>query len=163
MALPYISLCMKIELIKDKPYRRFSGWWSKEVLDTRYWFKRDGKLHFIHTLRQDTGSKFDDSRMRKEMAGFLRQLRKNKFRYLCHHARTNDIYEFINFIKSNGYSLAMIGKDAISYSEEHGMYQFSGNLAEYSAAFQYSIYDEAMVDEIRDLIKDIPVNYGYYR
>lgn len=154
---------MRIEIVKSEPYRKFFGWWGKEVLNTEYWFKRDGKLHFIHTLRQDTGSKFDDSRMRKEMAGFLRQLRKNKFRYLCHHARTNNIYEFINFIKSNGYSLAMIGKDAISYSEEHGMYQFSGNLAEYSAAFQYSIYDEAMVDEIRDLIKDIPVNYGYYR
>lgn len=155
---------MRIEIVKSEPYRKFFGWWGKEVLNTEYWFKRDGKLHFINTLRHDTGRKHDDFRLRSEMAGFIRQLRKNKFKYLCYHARTNDIYEFINFIKSNGYSLAIIGKDAISYSEEHGMYQFSGNLAEYSAAFQYSIYDESMVNEIKGLIKDIPVNYyGYYR
>lgn len=38
------------------------------------------------------------------------------------------------------------------------MYEFHGNLVEYSAAFQYQIYDEAMVKEIQDLIKDIPVS-----
>ena len=70
----------------------------------------------------------------------------------------NDIYEFIDFIKKNHFTIAQMWKDVIAYYDDLGMYEFHGNLVEYSAAFQYQIYDEAMVKEIQDLIKDIPVS-----
>lgn len=149
---------MNIEIVKGEAYRRFSAWWSREILCTEYSFKREGNLHFIHTLRHDTGRKFDDKRQRSEMAGYLWQLRKNNFRYLCLHARSKDIYEFIDFIKKNGYTIDQMWKDVIFHYEDLGMYEFHGNLVEYSAAFQYQIYDKAMVEEIKELIKDIPIN-----
>ncbi len=149
---------MNIEIVKGKPYRQFFAWWGKEVLNTNYYFKCNGDLHFIHTLRHDTGWVLDDKRKRRELADYLRQLRKNSFRYLCHHSIRNDIYEFIDFIKKNHFTIAQMWKDVIAYYDDLGMYEFHGNLVEYSAAFQYQIYDEAMVKEIQDLIKDIPVS-----
>lgn len=149
---------MNIELVKNKPYRKFFGWWRKEVQNTDYGFICDGKWHFIHTLRHDTGNQSDDRRLRNELADYLSQLRKNGFKYFCHHSRNKDIYEFIDFIKQNQFTIDMMLNDVIGHYEDLGMYEFHGNLVEYSAAFQYPIYDESMVEEIKILIKDIPVN-----
>lgn len=149
---------MNIEIVKGKPYRQFFAWWGKEVLNTNYYFKRNEDLHFIHTLRYDTGRDFDDKRKRREMADYLWQLRRNGFRYFCHHAIRKDIYEFIDFIKKNRFTIAQMWDNVITYYDDLGMYEFHGNLVEYSAAFQYQIYDESLVNEIKDLIKNIPVS-----
>lgn len=149
---------MNIEIVKGKPYRKFFAWWRKEVLNTDYHIKRGERIQFIKTLRSDTGSSWDDKQHRKELSDYLRQLRRNGFKYFCHHSIRKDIYEFIDFIKKNHFTIDMMWDNVIAHYDDLGIYEFHGNLVEYSAAFQYQIYDESFVEEIKELIKDIPVN-----
>lgn len=98
---------------------------------------------------------------KKEIEAFVAQLKENGgkwfdryCRWTWHPKETMKLgpLEFIDWVESRGYTFEKNITDLII---EDGRTSFGGNLNEYSCAFRYDIFDDAIVEEIKRRIPKI--------
>ena len=67
------------------------------------------RLSFIQRLRSHTGSEREDRAGRRELAGLLRQLRRNRFRYVFFYGKDEDPLRFFDWLRRNDYTIEVHG------------------------------------------------------
>ena len=88
---------------------------------------------------------------RKDLARILFQLRKNKGKFFKLHGRFDNPFEMLEWMLDNGYHLEPhhFGEDNTPFRKSSDYVDFHGNLKEYSAAFDYRIYDSEMIERLK--------------
>lgn len=136
------------QIIRDDKYQLYSSWYGKIVTRTPYYFVDDNnEKHFILNLASDTGREFDDENNRRELAGFLYQLRKNQWKYITFHSRYLKISDFFNWVREHDYTLEIHHGCLLEFSNPSHV-DFSGNIVEYSAVFNYRIFTRETVEYV---------------
>ena len=141
-------------LVKGDPFVKYVSWYGKMVTYIPYHFEHDGKRYFLKNLATRTGSEFDDSRNRNEMAALLRNLRGNHYGYCAFYSKKNDILEFFKWLRDNKYTLEVQG-ELFDFAPDRSYVDFHGNVREYSAVFQYRIYSRELFSHIINQLRTV--------
>lgn len=124
---------------------------------TPVFMERDGKQLFIRNsvrpLRHDSWTKYEHERSIEDTKKAKAHLLETDGKWFCFYGRCKSPFEFIKWVQENNYSFRIFGH---LFEEHESFTDFHGNLEEYSAAFSYRIYDEAVINEIKSIVKDIP-------
>ena len=148
------KLKQRPRLIKGEAVRTPNGWHNRKVLQTPYYFQIGKRKLFLSSLTSDTGHVFDERHYRREMAGLLCNLRKNRYDYCTFHSRYPDIFEFFKWLRENHYTLEVQGS-LFSIDPERNYVDFHGNVCEYSAAFHYRIYSRELFENIINQLRRV--------
>ena len=148
------KLKQRPRLIKGEAVRTPNGWHNRKVLQTPYYFQIGKRKLFLSSLTSDTGHAFDERRYRREMAGLLLNLRKNRYDYCTFYSHKPDIFEFFKWLRENHYTLEVQGS-LFSIDPERNYVDFHGNVCEYSAAFHYRIYSKELFENIINQLRRV--------
>ena len=135
------------KIVKGEAVRTPNGWHNRKVLQTPYFFQIGKRKLFLSSLTSDTGNAFDERRYRRDMAGLLWNLRKNRYDYCTFYSHKPDIFEFFKWLRDNNYTLEVQGR-LFSFDSARNYVDFHGNVCEYSAAFHYRIYSRELFENV---------------
>ncbi len=109
-----------------------------------------------HTLSGDIYAwmEYDDKKSVKEVEEAKNNLMKHDGKYITFHASNDNPFEFLNWIKKNNYTLEVV-RDFFIKSENGDFTDFHGNSCECSCSFYYRIYDDAMLNELKDIVSNM--------
>ena len=142
------------KIIKGEAIRNHNGWHNRIVMHTPYYFQLGKRKLFLSSLTSDTGNAFDERRYRRDMAGLLWNLRKNRYDYCTFYSHKSDIFEFFKWLRENHYTLEVQGS-LFSIDPERNYVDFHGNVCEYSAAFHYRIYSRELFENIINQLRRV--------
>ena len=113
-------------------------------------------------LRSHTGSDREDHAGRRELASLLRQLRRNRFRYVSFYGKDENPLRFFDWLRRNDYTLEVHGT-LFRFYPESGYADFHGNVREYSAAFHYRIYSRELFQNIINQLRTVKRHQAWRR
>ena len=142
------------KIVKGEAVLTPNGWHNRKVLQTPYFFQIGKRKLFLSSLTSDTGNAFDERRYRRDMAGLLWNLRKNRYDYCTFYSHKPDIFEFFKWLRENHYTLEVQGS-LFSIDPERNYADFHGNVCEYSAAFHYRIYSRELFENIINQLRRV--------
>ena len=162
---------MTITLIQKTPFTEFSSWYGREVTRVPvHWAGPDGKEHFlINRLTNPDGDEADayvrmDAEEHVRMIdAFTRQLAENDGAWIAIHnacsllpreRREAGPLDWVAFVREKGWTFD--GEMTRILVWEDGV-DFSGNITEYSAAFQYRIWSPEVLERLREAAPEVPV------
>ena len=114
----------------------------------------DGENKFLRNLVKPlTGDckKYEHQKSLKEVFAAKVNLLKHDGKYFTMYGQFDDPFELLAYIKENGYTLEVV-RSLFYGSPNNGYMDFHGNCCEYSCAFQYRIYDAAMLGKIKEIV-----------
>lgn len=135
---------------KETTYRPYGL--ASSAFFTPYYFKMNEEEYFIYNL-VGTSKKGDykNSSRRNELAQRIKQLKANKFKYICSYcAKFNCPIEFVKYVKNN--NLTFISSRDF-FNKTDNFTDFGGNLASISWGFTFRIYDEKLLEELKNIFK----------
>ena len=138
------------------------GCYNRTARYRPYGFGTPEHHSFIQRLRSHTGSEREDRADRRELAGLLRQLRRNRFRYVAFYGKDEDPLRFFDWLRRNDYTLEVHGA-LFRLHPESGYADFHGNVCEYSAAFHYRIYSRELFRNIIDQLRTVKRHQAWRR
>lgn len=141
-----------IKFYKGEPIQDYSEWYSKIITCIPWYIEARGKKILIDYERHSTGSAYDETRYRSEIAKLVRQLRRNGYSYFTRYSRHENPLELLKWVEENSYTFESFSK----VYEHDGVTHFHGNLVEYSAAFSYVILDDELAEEISRQFSAMP-------
>jgi len=148
------------KIVRGEPFRQYAAWYNTNVAYVPYSFVMDGKKLFLQNLATRTDSVVDDRRNRDELAGRLRNLRANHYEYCTFHSVKKDIFEFLDWLRKNKYTLEIQG-ELFDFAPNHSFADFHGNVCEYSAAFHYRIYSRSLFGDIINQLRCVKRHHLY--
>lgn len=112
--------------------------------------------NIIHALEGDTlvWREYSDKRSVEIAERAKNNLMKHDGKYITFRALNDNPFEFLNWIKENGYTLEAV-KEFFSESSDGDFTDFHGNFREYSCSFYYRIYDETMLKELKEIVTNM--------
>lgn len=149
-------------LIVGEKFSGSYGCYNRTARYRPYGFGMPERHSFIMHLRSHTGSEREDRAGRRELAGLLRQLRRNCFRYVFFYGKDEDPLRFFDWLRRNDYTLEVHGT-LFRFHPESGYADFHGNVCEYSAAFHYRIYSRELFQNIIDQLRTVKRHQAWLR
>lgn len=109
-----------------------------------------------HALSGDTLAwrEYSDKKSVEEVERAKNNLMEHDGKYITFHALNDNPFEFLNWIKENGYTLEVV-REFFNKSDNGDFTDFHGNSCEYSCSFHYRIYDETMVEELKEIVSNM--------
>lgn len=159
---------MNIKFINGKSCEATYGMAGKGLFAPLYMIKGASKYFVRNHVEEINGNsdpeQLDISRSREKIEEIKAQLLENDGKYLTIYGRYKNVFEFLDWIKAEGYTIEIHGELFLTPEEADGIKQFtdfSGNIVQYSSAFKYRIYDSDLLTKIQANVKDIPQYYHY--
>ncbi len=142
---------MKLFYDTDNKFKTFSEWHNGTVTYTPVYLEKDGKRYFLGNTTDA-----DHKNREEEIQWYFNQLQQNDGKYFCLycHAKTNNLYTFMEWIKTNDQHLQGARLD---HDDDYRFVDFGGNLVERSCAFQFRIFDMKIIEEIKNNFPDIKI------
>jgi len=121
---------------------------------------KDGDEFFVINRNQDKEEHYDTEHIKMELI-------ENKGVYFKFYGIFDNPYSLVKWVKEKKYSFECSGKSGRVFNDVKSLFRdrgnderygkgfvdFGGNIREVSCAFQYRIYDIAMVDTLKEQIK----------
>lgn len=149
-------------LVKGEPFIKFVSWYNKMVTYVPYGFEHGGKRHFLTNLATRTGTEMSDRAARHEAAARLASLRRHHYQYCTFHSAKEDIFEFFEWIRKNGYTLEIQG-GLFDYAPDRSYADFHGNVREYSAVFRYRIYSRELFTHVINQLRTVKRYHAWHK
>jgi len=123
---------------------------------------KDGDEFFVINRNRDKESHYDTEHIKMRLI-------ENKGAYFKLYGVFDDPYSLVQWVKEKKYSFECSGKNGRVFNDVKSLFKdcgnneryvkgfidFGGNIREVSCAFQYRIYDIAMVDALKEQIKKL--------
>ncbi len=150
------------QIIKHPKTESKSFGFNSRGFYTPYYMKIKNKEYFIINLIERTlFAPKQDKQQRTEAAERLLNLRKNGYKFLKFYCPVADNpLDFLNFIKENYYTIQRHGEIFLD-CEDLGFTEFHGNLIELSCAFNFRIYDNKLIQQLKSAIKNVKIEIHY--
>ncbi|HBY20386.1 MAG TPA: hypothetical protein DEG71_05155 [Clostridiales bacterium] len=107
----------------------------------------------VKEITRDGYSKHHEERNLNEIERIKKQLLNNDGKFLKFHAREENPFKFIQWVKDNNYTFEIHGELFYECNND-SFVDFHGNVKEYSAAFHYRIYDVEMIQELKNKVSE---------
>lgn len=138
---------------------------TKQGEYTPIYMIKDGVQHFISnlvkvTMYKDAYDNYHYENSIQTIEKHKQQLLDNGGQYITFYAEYNNPLDFIQWVKENDYTFEIHGE---LFYKCDGFTDFHGNLKEYSAAFHYRIYDQTMLQKLRDEVSKCKSYYHFKR
>lgn len=121
---------------------------------TPVYFEKDGKQNFVCNLvTKHEKRQYEVENSRREIEDYFRQLNTNDGRYFAFYSIDKDVFSFLDWVKDKGYHFEHFAGFYIAPDFD----EFHGNLKEYSAAFNYRIYDKELTQELMKRLPNLEI------
>ena len=152
-----------IEFIEKAPFE--SGDVFRKQTLVPVFMVKGGKEYFVANL-PIAGGNYGAEYHREEMAGYKNQLYQTKGEWFKFYGHFDTPFELVEYVKENQYTFECGGKNGRVFNDVNALFidvpeeyygsctDFGGNLREVSAAFRYRIYDEAIVELLKNKIRE---------
>jgi len=127
---------------------------------TPVFMEKDGKRLFIRNIVRPLRAadylwcKYEYERSIEETEKAKEHLIQTDGKWYCSHGINKNPFEFIKWVQEHKYTFQVWGGSL--FKEHKDFTDFHGNLVEYSAAFSYRIYDEAVLSELKSIVGNMP-------
>lgn len=130
-----------IEERRNQPHQ--SRWYRREIdhIDT-YFILANGRKCFLQGIA--TGAPDYE---KTELEDLKKQLLNNDAKYICYHAINEDPIRFLVWIQQKDYHFENFTE--FKKTQQQDIWDFSGNLQEYSAAFAYRFWDKKLAQKVQ--------------
>jgi len=138
--------------IVTRNYEEYAGWHNKVVTYTEYGFK---KGYDIFWFNRRTNNIDNQSYHYSDVVGICISLKNSDFKFACSFCgqgmlgSPNKFFnplDLMDYIIKNNFTFDKAMTSLLKIKEGH--YAFSGNLNEYSCAFNFHIFDEDLLGQI---------------
>ena len=123
---------------------------------------KGGNEYFVINRNRDTKEHYDTEHIKLKLT-------ETKGTYFKFYGVFDDPYSLIQWVKDKGYSFESSGKNGRVFSDAESLFSdcrdnerygkgfidFGGNIREVSCAFQYRIYDIAIVEALKEQIRKL--------
>lgn len=131
---------MNIEFITGGSF--ISHWHSGSAEYAPVYAMLNGKKRFVRNIIKSL-SEVEDSK---------NNLMLHNGKYITFHAMYDNPFDFLNWVKENNYTLEVVRE---FFVEDEDFTDFHGNCCEYSCAFHYRIYDEAIIKKLKSIVSNM--------
>lgn len=94
---------------------------------------------------------YEKNKNKQEVERVKNSLVEHDGKYITFHALYDNPFEFLDWIKREGYTLEVVSEFFLKASKGN-FTDFHGNSCEYSCSFHYRIYDEEMLKQLEEIV-----------
>lgn len=145
-----------IKFIEKEKYVADYGISSTGEYTPIYMIKNDKEYFVGNIVRKldyyDGFDKYDYENRIKQIEKIKETLLNNNGDYFKQYCRCDNPFDFINWIKENKYTFEIHGE---LFRKGKTFTDFHGNLKQYSSAFNYRIYNDDIVNQLENLVKEL--------